>query len=126
MSNRKSLYFDRRDVDILKLVNRILDSRTPSAESLSDPNLHPHGIKELVDTPVARMAYAVVNLLRNLESGGGQARDRLLALRILYDEVLNSAHTMLRRNTARVLMQIMKSMVRAHGNEQRQLSLIHI
>lgn len=43
------------------------------------------------------MAYAVVNLLRNLEeSGGGQARDRLLALRILYDEVLNSAHTMLR------------------------------
>jgi len=112
-------------VDILKLVNRILDSRTPSAESLSDPNLHPHGIKELVDTPVARMAYAVVNLLRNLESGGGQARDRLLALRILYDEVLNSAHTMLRRNTARVLMQIMKSMVRAHGNEQRQLKLAH-
>ena len=88
-------------MDILKLVNRILDSRTPSAESLSDPNLHPHGIKELVDTPVARMAYAVVNLLRNLESGGGQARDRLLALRILYDEVLNSAHTMLRRNGAR-------------------------
>lgn len=112
-------------MDILKLVNRILDSRTPSAESLSDPNLHPHGIKELVDTPVARMAYAVVNLLRNLESGGGQARDRLLALRILYDEVLNSAHTMLRRNTARVLMQIMKSMVRAHGNEQRQLKLAH-
>jgi len=125
LATRKSLYFDRRDEDILKLVNRILDSRTPSAESLSDPNLHPHGIKELVDTPVARMAYAVVNLLRNLESGGGQARDRLLALRILYDEVLNSAHTMLRRNTARVLMQIMKSMVRAHGNEQRQLRLAH-
>ena len=125
MASSSSIYFDKSDEVILRLVNRILDSRSISSEPVLDPHLHPHGIKELVDTPVARMAYAVANLLRNLESGGVQARDRLLGLQVLYDEVLSSAHTTLRRNTARVLMQIMKSIVRAHGMEQRQLKLAH-
>ncbi len=120
------IYFDKQDKDILSLVNRILESRTgPSDDGLFDPNLHPHGIKELAATPVARMAYAVINLLRNLEVGDAQARDRLLALEVLYDEVLNSAHSLLRRNTARVLMQIMKDMVRAHGDRLTQLKLAH-
>lgn len=121
-----SIYFDRQDREILKLVNHILASGEDSSGTfLFDPSLHPHGIKELVATPVSRMAYAVVNLLRNLQTGHAQARDRLLALRTLYEEVLNSAHASLRRNTARALMQIMKSMVRAYGNEMAQLKLAH-
>ena len=120
------MYFDRQDRDILALVNNILAQDKDSSETfLFDPNLHPHGIKELVATPVSRMAYAVANLLRNLQTGRTQARDRLLALRTLYDEVLNSAHSTLRHNTARALMQIMKGMVRAHGNEMEQLKLAH-
>lgn len=120
------IYFDKQDKDILALVNRILDSRgAPDEDGLFNPNLSPHGIKELAATPVARMAFAVINLLRNLEAGASQAKDRLLALEVLYDEVLNSAHSYLRRNTARVLMQIMKDMVRAHGNRIEQLKLAH-
>lgn len=123
---KHGIYFDQKDKEILQLVNRILDKRRSGADNgMLNPDLHPHGIKELVDTPVARMAYAVANLLRNLETGSVQARDRLRGLEILYDEVLSSAHTTLRRNTARVLMQIMKSMVRAHGNESLQLRLAH-
>ena len=123
---KHGIYFDQKDVEILQLVNRILDKRKSGTDNgMLNPDLHPHGIKELVDTPVARMAYAVVNLLRNLETGSVQARDRLVGLKILYDEVLSSAHTSLRRNTARVLMQIMKGMVRAYGNEQLQLRLAH-
>ena len=124
MSGR-SIYFDQQDKAILTLVNRILDSPKGKINRLFDPNLHPHGIEELVAPPVERMAYAVVNLLRNLEVGGGQADDRLLALQTLYDEVLNSAHSALRRNTARVLMQIMKDMVRSHGDHETQLRLAH-
>lgn len=121
-----SIYFDQQDRDILALVNRILESRRgPCEDCLFDPELHPHGIKELATSPVSRMAYAVINLLRSLEAGGTQARDRLLALQTLYDEVLTSAHSLLRRNTARVLMQIMKSMVRAHGRRLAQLKLAH-
>ena len=121
----KSIYFDHQDKAVLSLVNRILDSTNGSKDRLFDPNLHPHGIEELVAPPVERMAYAVVNLLRNLESGFAQIEDRLLALQTLYDEVLNSAHSTLRRNTARVLMQIMKDMVRAYGDHDTQLRLAH-
>jgi hypothetical protein len=122
----RGVYFDRQDREILVLVNRMLEVRRNEADSsLFDPSLHPHGIKELVATPVSRIAYAVINLLRNLEAGGTQARDRLLALESLYDEVLNSAYSALRRNTARVLVQIMKSMVRAHGRRMEQLRLAH-
>ncbi|MCR4666894.1 MAG: hypothetical protein K5657_06330 [Desulfovibrio sp.] len=120
-----ALFFDRQDKAVLALVNRILDSPTGIQGRLFDPNLHPHGIEELVAPPVERMAYAVVNLLRNLEAGSGQVEDRLLALQTLYDEVLNSAHSTLRRNTARVLMQIMKDMVRSHGDQEMQLRLAH-
>ncbi|MDR1776500.1 MAG: hypothetical protein LBR31_01560 [Desulfovibrio sp.] len=120
------IYFDKQDSDILALVNRMLEVRANQADiSLFDPGLHPHGIKELVASPVSRIAYAVINLLRNLEAGSVQARDRLLALESLYDEVLNSAHSELRRNTARVLVQIMKSIVRAHGKRENQIRLVH-
>ena len=118
------IFFDKQDRDILVLVNRILEApNVPSRDNLFNPELHPHGIKELVTSPASRMAYAVINLLRNLEVGG--SRVRLLALQTLYDEVLTSAHSALRRNTARALMQIMKDMVRAHGDETRQLMLAH-
>lgn len=120
-----SIYFDSNDRNLLQLVNGVLERRSTSAEELSDPHLHAHGIKELVDSPAARMGYAVVNLLSNLEASKAQAQDRLLALRVLYNEVINSAHTSLRLNTARVLMQIMKGIVRAYGNEERQLKLAH-
>ena len=121
----KRFFFDQQDKTVLSLVNRILDSSQDQQERLFDPNLHPHGIEELVASPVERMAYAVVNLLRNLESGSGQTEDRLLALQALYDEVLNSAHSTLRRNTARVLMEIMKDMVRAYGDYDTQIRLAH-
>ena len=127
MAKRVSgIYFDREDEAILALVNRILEKRDNIEIRLLNPNLHPHGIKELVATPVARMASAVVNLLRNLETEGpGHAEARLVALETLYDEVLSSAHSSLRRNTARVLMQIMKDMVRVHGDRLEQLRLAH-
>lgn len=122
----KKLYFDQQDRDILILVNRILESSSSRPDDgRFDPRLHPHGIKELVASPVSRIAYAVINLLRNLEAGETQAKDRLLALQTLYDEVLSSTHSALRRNTARVLMQIMKRMVGAHGQNLKQLKLAH-
>lgn len=126
MKSRKrlSLYYDQQDREILGLVNRILDA--PSAafvKGLVEPELHPHGIQEMVTSQASRMAAATVNLLRNLEAGGSSARGRLCALQTLFDEVMASAHSWLRRNTARVLLQIMKEIVRAHGDTPEQLRL---
>lgn len=125
-------YFDKQDKDMLQMINATLVlslDRDPqngaenSKDRLFDANLHPHGIKDIVISQEFRVAYAVINLLTNLEAG--QAADRILALQALYDEVLNSAQTLLRRNTARVLLQIMKDLVRARGNEFEQLKLAH-
>lgn len=117
------LYFDRQDREILTMVNRILECPDKAQSRVFDANLHPHGIKGLVISRVSRVAYAVINLLTNLEVG--QADDRLMALQALYDEVLSSAHSMLRRNTARVLLQIMKDLVRAQDSPLTQLKLAH-
>ena len=70
--------------------------------------MHPHGIKEMAATRGLRIAYAVVHLLGSLETG--KAEDRLSALRSLHAEVLTTARSWLRRNTARVLVQLMKDM----------------
>ena len=121
----KNFYFDTQDRELITLVNKVVNQRghTPAGHKFFDASLHPHGIKALAMSREMRVAHAVVKLLDSLEEG--QTEDRLRALSTLYDEVLNSAQTRLRRNTARVLIQIMKDLVRAHGDESRQVSLAH-
>ena len=64
-----SFYFDRQDREILTLVTRILECPDKAQSRVFDANLHPHGIKGLVISRVSRVAYAVINLLTNLEVG---------------------------------------------------------
>ena len=84
---------------------------------------HPHGIKEMAESRSLRIAYAMVHLLTSLEMG--RMDERLSALRSLKDEVLDTAEGSLPKNTARVLLQIMKELVRARGDHYRQLKLAH-
>jgi hypothetical protein len=55
----------------------------------------------------------------------GVIENRLSALRALKDEVLETADGPMPKNTARVLLQIMKELVRAKGDDGRQLTLAH-
>ncbi|WP_211219515.1 hypothetical protein [Desulfovibrio aminophilus] len=115
-------YFDTRDFDLLNIVNDVLSRKDyPSLKKLLSSYLHPHGIKEMAATKGLRVAYAVVHLLGSLETG--RTEDRLDALRTLRDEVLTTATSSLRRNTARVLLQIMKELVRGRGDHVAQLKL---
>jgi hypothetical protein len=120
-----SLLFDQRSRDLLKIVNGVL-SRTAPATS-GKKNLfawfHPHGIKELAETRELRVAYAIIYLFESLEAG--DIEDRLSALRSLRDEVLHAPAGSMPKNTARLLLSIMKDLVRAHGNEIEQLKLAH-
>ncbi|MCE5243361.1 MAG: hypothetical protein ABFD98_10675 [Syntrophobacteraceae bacterium] len=119
------LLFDQRDYDLLALVNNVLDNKESpdDLQKLSYPFLHSHGIKEMAATRGLRVAYAVIRLLDSLEAG--QAVERIRALRSLHEETLYSATSGLRTNTARVLVQIMKELVRAQGDTLRQLELAH-
>ncbi len=117
--------FDPQDYELRSIVNEFLDRNKPRKylKKLLDPYLHPHGIKEMAAPTELRIAYAVIHLLGSLEVG--KAQDRITALRSLYEEVLHSATSSLRKNTARVLLQIMKNLVRSQGDPQRQLELAH-
>jgi hypothetical protein len=116
-------YFDPNDYVLLNIVNDVLHRNESHklVKNLLIPYLHPHGIKEMSATMGLRIAYAVIHLLGSLEAG--KADDRLNALRSLYDEVLCSSRSMLRINTARVLLEIMKELVRSRGDYIRQLVL---
>lgn len=126
MNQRPSrLFFDRNDYKLLSIVNDVLKrgSRPQSLSSLMAPYMHPHGIKEMAAPSGLRIAYAIVSLLGSLEAG--KAQDRIAALRSLREEVFSSATSFYHKNTARVLVQIMKELVRSEGNQLRQLKLAH-
>ncbi|MDW7773630.1 MAG: hypothetical protein SCH71_12155 [Desulfobulbaceae bacterium] len=117
------IYFDENDYVLLNIVNDVLnrDESHKLVKNLLIPYLHPHGIKEMSASMALRIAYAVIHLLGSLEAG--KAIDRQNALRSLRDEVLSSSQSMLRINTGRVLLEIMKELVRSQGDYLRQLEL---
>ncbi len=123
----RGLTFDERDFELVSLVNEFRQSgrqKNPGrVRSLFNPNLHPRGIKELSASPARRIAYAMIRLLDSLDSG--DARDRLISLRALHDELFFGARGWLPLNTARVLLSILKDLVREQGNVRRQLELAH-
>ena len=122
----ENLYFDQSDRDLLAMVNSTTESRPSEKleQKLFNTALHPHGILSFATSREIRVAHAVINLLFSIE-GKRDAAARLAALRALYDEVINSASTPFRINTGRVLVQMMKDIIRAKGNELEQLKLIH-
>ncbi len=122
LENISRLFFDKRDYALLNLVNEVYEKTALSEQKrLLAPFLHPHGIKETAAPKALRIAYSVSSLLGSLKTG--QARDRLSALNSLRDEVLSTADGPMRINTARVLIEIMKNLVRSRGNCRRQLEL---
>ncbi|WP_291318510.1 hypothetical protein, partial [Desulfonatronospira sp.] len=120
--NVSPLFFDQSDYELLRMVNDIFTRKTYSDQKkLLAPHLHPHGIKEMAAPRAQRIAYSVIQLLESLESG--ERQDRISALGSLRDEVLYTSHGPMRINTARVLVEIMKNLVRSHGDCRRQLEL---
>ncbi len=120
--NISRIFFDKSDYDLLRLVNTVYSQGTASDyKELLAPYLHPHGIKEMAAPRALRIAYSVIQLLGSLEKG--KARDRIRALCSLRDEALYTSHGPLRINSARVLIEIMKNLVRSHGDCRRQLEL---
>lgn len=119
------ILFDQQDYELLNMVNDIRnrEESRQHLKTLFEPYLHPNGIKEMAAPKDMRIAYAVTNLLGSLEAG--RASDRLSALRSVRDEVLHTAKSYLRKNTARVLLQIMKELIRAEGDFLKQLRLAH-
>nr|WP_236609911.1 hypothetical protein [Desulfotignum phosphitoxidans] len=125
MNRLDVIFFDSRDHELIRIVNSVYDAdiRPGYVRKLYYRFFHPLGIKELAESKGLHTAYAIVSLLESMERGG--IENRLAALRALKDEVLDTADGPMPKNTARVLLQIMKELVRAKGNDARQLALAH-
>jgi len=121
----RNFLFDQRDHELLKIVNNIKsnDKTNDYFKRHFYPYFHPRGIQEMAESRGIRIAYSVVYLINSLEVGA--MNERLNALRLLRDSVLNASESSLQLNTARVLIQIMKELVRAKGNYVRQFELAH-
>ena len=117
--------FDTRDHELLSIINEMVDGDKSVLHEQRRffHQLHPRGIKEMAESRGLRIAYAVAHLLESLDTG--EVSRRICALRALRDEVLCSTEQDLQMNTARVLIEIMKDLVRATGNYTRQLELAH-
>jgi hypothetical protein len=120
-----AIFFDKNDYQLLKIVNDVLErgSQSQALRSILVEHMHPHGIKEMAAPRGLRIAYAIASLLGSFDQG--RASDRIKALRSLRDEVFLSSTTFYEKNTARVLLQIMKDLLRSSDNELRQLKLAH-
>jgi hypothetical protein len=119
------LFFDTKDHDLIKIVNDLYDSPLSLGytQKLYYPFFHPLGIKELAESKGLRIAYSVVHLLNSLERGDEQ--NRIQALKGLRDEIIDTSTGPMPLNSARVLLQLMKEIVRARGHYGRQLELAH-
>ncbi len=119
------IFFDRNDQELLNIVNEVVASggKARALRSLFVEQMHPQGIKELAAPRGLRIAYSIAGLLGSFTSG--RANDRLKALRSLRDELFLSATTPYQQNTARVLVQIMKELLRSGQDHNRQLQLAH-
>ncbi len=122
---RTHFLFDRHDYELLEVVNPVISrEKAPHLfRNLYEPHLHARGIKELGAPRALRVAGAVFDLVHALEGKAPSAR--LRALRSVRDEVLHNGSTSFPRNTARVLLEIMKELVRSYGDTERQLRLAH-
>ena len=118
----RSIRFDPQDYQLLTMINSTVTKSRNALPGLM-PQLSPSGIMELAVPVELRMASAVLRLLDTLSQG--HADERLEALAALRDEVLSMARTTFRLNTGRVLVQLMKELVRAHGDFETQLRLAH-
>jgi len=120
-----SLYYDKNDYKLLEILNDLMNRGVDRShfKTILEPYLRPHGIKELAAEPALRIGYAIMHLLQSLKSE--QSSDRIKALIALRDETLAAARGSMRNNRARVLVQIGKELIRARGDDEKQLELAH-
>ena len=125
MKRAPAIFFDKKDYQLLSIVNDIIEhgSQAQSLRSLLVEHMHPQGIKEMAATRALRIAYAIASLLDTFVTGS--VTDRLKALRSLRDEVFLSDKIFYQKNTARVLAQIMKELLRSGHDPLLQLKLAH-
>ncbi|MDR0932741.1 MAG: hypothetical protein LBM70_06960, partial [Victivallales bacterium] len=123
----QKLLFDTADYELVNAIDEVLNGSHTGGGRPSEfaIDLHPRGIRELVEPRAIRMARTMLRLLDTFESGSSAVEERISALQALRDEVIEGLDVLLHYNTARVLLQILKDLVRERVDPLRRLRLAH-
>lgn len=118
--------FDAADYELVKAVDEAVAARRAGGGGGgSGQDLHPRGIRELVEPRAVRMTRTMLRLLDTFEAGVPAMEERLAALQALRGEVIEGLDVLLRYNTARALLQVLKDLVRERTDPLRRLRLAH-
>ena len=87
--------------------------------------LHPRGILEAVEPRSFRIVRSVMTLLESFTPGTDAANRRINALTLLRDELCEGLSGSLKYNTARVLPELAKELIRVRKDPERALRAAH-
>lgn len=119
------IFFDPGDRELVKTVAAAdrADSSWNIREYASE--LHPRGIIELVEPRALRIVRSVMTLLDNFTPGTNAMEKRLNAMTMLRDELCEGLSVPLKFNTARVLLELAKELIRLRRTPRRSLRAAH-
>ena len=124
MNWREKVFFDPGDHALVDLVagKNCGDGSLPGKFA---SELHPRGILELVEPRSFRIVRSVMTLLENFTPGPDSVSRRLSALTLLRDELCEGLNVPLKKNTARLLPELAKELIRVRHDSGTALRAAH-
>ena len=121
----RKILFDNANYELVRAVDNAVAGKGALELVDSRLKLHPRGIRELSEVRSVRLACTMLNLLDTFEAGNSALERRLDALQALRDELSAISDVPFPINTARVIVQIIKQLVRDKNDFFRRLHLAH-
>ena len=125
MNWRDKIFFDPGDRDLAAMTARAEFDGEGWALREYASELHPRGILEVVEPRAFRIVRSVMTLLGTFTPGTDAANRRINALTLLRDELMEGLSGSLKYNTARVLPELAKELIRVRKDPERALRAAH-
>ena len=125
MSWRNKIFFDPGDRELVEMTLRAGTKESGWNLCQYASELHPRGILETVEPRACRIVRSVMTLLDSFVPGSEAMKSRLNALTMLRDELCEGLNGTLKYNTARVLPELAKELIRVRENPERALRTAH-
>ena len=125
MSKWNKIFFDPGDRELVEMTLRAGTAESGWNMCQYASELHPRGILETVEPRACRIVRSVMMLLDTFTPGTEAMNGRLNALTMLRDELCEGLNGTLKYNTARVLPELAKELIRVRENPGKALRTAH-
>ncbi len=125
MNKWHKIFFDPGDRELVEMTLRAGTEESGWNMCKYASELHPRGILELVEPRGCRIVRSVMTLLDPFVPGIEAVNRRINALAMLRDELCEGLNGTLKYNTARVLPELAKELIRVRNTPDRALRAAH-